>query len=51
VKLLFERDGVDPDSKDSKGRTPLSWAAEKAHKAIVELLLAKDSVDPELWGL
>ena len=31
VKLLFVKDGVDPDSKDDYGRTPLWWAAENGH--------------------
>jgi ankyrin repeat protein len=38
-------DGVDPDSRD--GQIPLSWATEKAHEAVVKLLLAKDDVDPD----
>jgi ankyrin repeat protein len=28
-------------SKDSRGRTPLSWAAEYGHEAVVKLLLEK----------
>jgi hypothetical protein len=38
VKLLLEK-GADVESKDKDGRTPLSWAAENGHEAIVKLLL------------
>ena len=44
VKQLLER-GVDPDSEDIDGRTPLSWAAEYGYEEVVKLLLAKDDVD------
>ena len=27
VRLLLVKDGVNPDSKDNNGQTPLSWAA------------------------
>ena len=41
MKLLLEK-GADVESKDSQyGRTPLSWAAEKGHEAVVKLLLEK----------
>ncbi|KAJ3554767.1 hypothetical protein NPX13_g10522 [Xylaria arbuscula] len=43
VKLLLATERVDPDSKDRNGRTPLSWAAENGHEAIVNLL--KESAD------
>ncbi|OBT67655.1 hypothetical protein VE03_03419 [Pseudogymnoascus sp. 23342-1-I1] len=48
VNLLLEK-GADVDSKDSYGRTPLSWATEKGNEAAVKLLLEKgatvDSTD------
>jgi len=33
--------GAELDSKDRRGRTPLSWAAENGHEAVVKLLLEK----------
>ena len=41
VKLLLAEDRVDRDSKDSKGRTPLSLAIKKKKTGIVRLLLEK----------
>ena len=35
VKLLLEK-GAEPDPKDEHGRTPLWWAAEKGHEAMVK---------------
>jgi ankyrin repeat protein len=45
VVKLGERDDVDVDSKDNGGRTPLSWAAENRHEAIVRLLVERDTVE------
>ena len=46
--------GQSLDLKDSYGRTPLSWAAEKGHEAVVKLLLEKgaelEAKDNELWS-
>ena len=36
------RDDVDVNSK---GRTPLSWAAERGYEAVVKLLIERDDVD------
>lgn len=53
------KNGFDPNSKDSSGQTPLSWAAENGHEAIIKLLLkngaeldSKDKYDqtPLLWA-
>jgi ankyrin repeat protein len=35
----------DPDSDDSYGRTPLSWAAQNGHEGVVRLLLATGQVE------
>jgi len=36
-----------PDSKDSTDQTPLLWAAENGHEAVVKLLLARHGVNPD----
>jgi ankyrin repeat protein len=40
VKLLLEK-GAEPNPKDDYGRTPLWWAAENGHEAVVKLLLER----------
>ena len=46
MKLLLATGQVDIESKDIQyGQTPLSWAAEKGHEAVVKLLLATGQVD------
>jgi ankyrin repeat protein len=48
VKLLLDKEGVDPDSKDTfNGRTPLWRAAAKEYDAVIKLLLDKERVDPD----
>ena len=46
VKLLLERKGVNPDSSDNKGRTPLSYAASIGAEYAVKLLLEREGVNP-----
>ena len=40
MNLLLEK-GAELDSKDNRGRTPLSHAAGSGHEAVVNLLLEK----------
>ena len=48
VDLLLTKDDVDINLKDSQyNRTPLSWAAENGHEAVVKQLLATGKVDVE----
>ena len=35
--MLVAKDGVDPDSKDEDGRTPLWWAAQNGREAVVAM--------------
>jgi hypothetical protein len=57
--LALLKNGHHPDSKDNYGQTPLSWAAENGHEAVVRLLLEKGaeleskdnySQTPLLWA-
>ena len=44
IELLIKK-GVDVNSKDKSGYTPLHWAAEYGHKKIVELLTGSKVVN------
>ncbi|KAM3075825.1 hypothetical protein ACMFMG_007950 [Clarireedia jacksonii] len=47
IARLLLRQGADIKTKDSLGRTPLSYAAEKGHEAVVRLLL-ENGAEPEI---
>jgi len=47
LRILNEMDIV-ADSKDEHGVTPLSWAAESGHEAVVRLLLSTGKVEADL---
>ena len=38
VKILLERDDVNPSKPDRRGRTPLSWAIQGGHAGVIALL-------------
>ena len=44
----FGDSSVDVDSKDTNGRTPLSYAASNGHEAVVKLLVDRDDVEADL---
>jgi ankyrin repeat protein len=48
VKLLLNSRRVEPNAKDSKGRTALNEAIFYAREATVQLLLSSNRVDSEL---
>lgn len=48
VKLLLERDDVDPNEPDADDATPLWIAAARGYKGVVKLLLARDDVNPNI---
>ena len=46
VRLLLEKDRVNPNFKDNDGCTPLFRAASNGHETVVRLLLAENKVNP-----
>ncbi|KAK3348739.1 hypothetical protein B0T25DRAFT_228699 [Lasiosphaeria hispida] len=62
VQLLLDTRKVDINSRDKDSRTPLRWAVEREHKAVVQLLLREGAASGqwrqtleghggEVWGL
>ena len=50
LRVLFNNSHP-TDPRDSHGRTPLSYAAERGHEAVVMLLLARNDVDAYAWDI
>jgi len=46
VKMLLEREDVNPDAGTIYGRSPLSWAAKSGHEGVVKMLLEREDVNP-----
>jgi len=46
ISVLFRRKYVNPNRPDVGGQTPLSWAAENGHDAVVKVLLGWGDVSP-----
>jgi len=47
VKLLLEREEVNPDKPDDLDRTPLSYAASGGYEGVVKLLLEREEVNSD----
>ena len=47
VKLLLERNDVDPNSWDVYQRSPVSYAVEEGHEKIAEVLLKRNDVEAD----
>ena len=46
VRLLLQREDVDPNRPDNNDRAPLGCAAVEGHEGVVKLLLERENVDP-----
>jgi len=46
MKILLERDDVNPDKPTWYGQTALCCAAERGYEGVVKILLAQDKVNP-----
>lgn len=46
VRLLLQQPKVDPNVRDTYGKTPIFYASDKGHEAVVKLLLEQKNIDP-----
>jgi len=47
VKMLLERDDVNPSKAGRYGQTPLWCAAQNGHEGVVKMLLGRDGVNAD----
>ena len=47
VKMLLERDYINPDKPNNEGQTPLWCAAANRHEGVVEILLGRDNANSD----
>jgi len=47
VVVLVQMEGCDINQIDSRGNTPLMWAAKNGHEGVVKILLERDDVSPD----
>jgi len=45
MEMLLEQSGVNSDTPDNNGWTPLSWAASQGHDGAVKNLLQRNDVN------
>ena len=51
MRILPEQNGVNPDTPDEYGRTPLSFSAQNGHEGVVRILLERNDVNPNTVGI
>ena len=47
MKILLEREEVNPNKPDNSGQTPLTYAAKNGHEGVVRILLGREEVNPD----
>ena len=50
VRLLLEREDINPDMPSSSDQTLLLWAVQQGHEGVVKLLLGRKDVNPDRPG-